>query len=234
MSHAQTTDEDLFYDRMAAKHDWDSVANRHETARRLHVVFDRLLGKVDLRGKTFLDGGSGGGHFSAEACRRGAEVTSLDVGEALLAQVAKRCESKRVVGSLLEIPFPDGTFDVVMSTEVIEHTPDPLRALRELARVVKPGGILAVTTPGRAWQPVVRVASKLKLRPYQGRENFIWPRKAVAVLQESGIAVDEMFGFNLLPLFNKKFEKALALTDRAGGLIPDVYVNFAILGHKKG
>src|SRR4051812_43630378 len=109
---------------MVDGHDWDDRTNTFETQRRLRLVFDDLLGAIDLRGKAFLDGGSGGGHFSAAACRRGANVTSLDVGPNLLEQVKKRCDSTRVIGSILDLPFPDGSFDVVMSTEVIEHTPD--------------------------------------------------------------------------------------------------------------
>ncbi len=232
-SKPDMTDQDLFYNRMAAANDWDAIANTHETARRLKVVFEDLLSGVDLTGKSVLDGGSGGGHFSAEFVRRGAIVTSLDVGEALLAQVAKRCESTRVVGSLMDIPFADGTFDVVMSTEVIEHTPDPQRALRELARVVKPGGTLIVTTPGRLWQPVVRLASILKLRPYQGRENFLWPRRARQILEQNGIAIDRFFGFNLLPLFSPRFEPLLAATDRLGQDMPIAFVNFALRGTRR-
>jgi SAM-dependent methyltransferase len=46
-----------------------------------------------------------------------------------------------------EIPVPDGSFDVVLCTEVIEHLPDPVRVLREFHRVLKPGGRALVTAP---------------------------------------------------------------------------------------
>ena len=90
-------DPSRYYDRMVAKRDWDDVTNRYETARRLRLVFEDLLGGFDLSGRTFLDGGSGGGHFSAAASRRGAKVVSIDVGLHVLAQVAKRCDLTRVV-----------------------------------------------------------------------------------------------------------------------------------------
>ena len=228
-----SADRRTFYDRLASKGDWDDWTNTYETQRRLDVIFGRLLSDSDLRGRTVLDAGCGGGHFSAAACQRGAAVTSLDVGGNLLAQVARRCESRRIVGSILELPFPDGSFDIVLSTEVVEHTTDPLRGLREVVRVVRPGGRVVITTPGRLWQPVVRAASALRLRPYQGYENFVWPRVARRTVEEAALVVDRFFGFNLLPLFHPAFGTFHRLMDRAGTLVPSLFVNFAIAGIKR-
>jgi SAM-dependent methyltransferase len=52
-----------------------------------------------------------------------------------------------VVGSATDIPLGDASFDTVVSTEVLEHVPDPLKALREMHRVLKPGGHLILSTP---------------------------------------------------------------------------------------
>jgi SAM-dependent methyltransferase len=53
----------------------------------------------------------------------------------------------RVHGDALALPFRDGAFDTVLSNQVLEHVPEPLRLMREAARVLKPGGILLLTTP---------------------------------------------------------------------------------------
>ena len=45
------------------------------------------------------------------------------------------------------IPVPDGTFDVILCTEVLEHVPEPIRALREMARILRPGGRMLLTAP---------------------------------------------------------------------------------------
>lgn len=52
-----------------------------------------------------------------------------------------------IIGSAQAIPVPDNSFDTVTSTEVLEHVPDPLKAMREMCRVLKPGGYLILTTP---------------------------------------------------------------------------------------
>jgi SAM-dependent methyltransferase len=52
-----------------------------------------------------------------------------------------------VICSALDLTFPDNSFDTVVSTEVLEHVPDPQRAIREMYRVVKPGGYVILSTP---------------------------------------------------------------------------------------
>lgn len=53
-----------------------------------------------------------------------------------------------LVGDALNLPVPDGSFDAALSTQVLEHVPDPASALKELARVLRPGGTLILTCPG--------------------------------------------------------------------------------------
>ena len=55
--------------------------------------------------------------------------------------------SAAVQGDALHLPFPDATFDRVICSEVLEHIPDDLGAMAELARVLKPGGTMAITVP---------------------------------------------------------------------------------------
>ncbi len=117
--------------------------------------------KLGLRaGERMLDLGCGFGRHAYEAMRRGASVVACDLGRAELAQVhavyagmqesgelpeGVSCQS--VNGDATKLPFPDAAFDRVLASEVLEHIPDDTAAFAELARVLRPGGTLAVTVP---------------------------------------------------------------------------------------
>jgi SAM-dependent methyltransferase len=125
----------------------------------LTVDFDRL---GLARGERLLDLGCGGGRHAFEAMRRGARVVALDHSAAELKDVgavsAAMIDSGEITwdawagvvnGDALDIPFPDDTFDRVVTAEVLEHIWDDERAIAELVRVLRPGGRLAVTVPTR-------------------------------------------------------------------------------------
>ncbi len=127
----------------------------------LTVDFDRL----DLRpGHRVLDMGAGAGRHAFEVFKRGAHIVALDYSLAdlkdvsgLFAAMAEAGEApdgasaSTVNGDGTRLPFPDDTFDRIICSEVMEHIPDDGAAARELARVLKPGGTLAVTVP--TWFP---------------------------------------------------------------------------------
>ena len=123
----------------------------------LTVDYDRLGVRP---GDRVLDLGCGFGRHAFEAARRGASVVALDAGPDEVAQVrgtfAAMIEmgeipadhpATAVQGDALRLPFDDGTFDRVIASEVLEHIPDDAAAMRELARVLRPGGSMAVTVP---------------------------------------------------------------------------------------
>ncbi len=111
-------------------------------------------------GRRVLDLGCGGGRHAFACLRAGASVVALDAapGEvaSAAAMLAAMCEAGEapagagwaaVVGDAGRLPFPAASFDVVVASEVLEHIADDAAALGELARVLLPGGCLAVTVP---------------------------------------------------------------------------------------
>lgn len=123
----------------------------------LTVDFDRF---GVLPGERVLDMGCGAGRHAFELYRRGADVVALDQNTSDLAEVAVMFEAMvaegqvptgssaaTVEGDALALPFDDGEFDRIIAAEILEHIPDDRTAMEELFRVLKPGGVLAVTVP---------------------------------------------------------------------------------------
>ncbi|MFD0900874.1 class I SAM-dependent methyltransferase [Actinomadura sediminis] len=115
-------------------------------------------------GDRILDMGCGAGRHAFELYRRGAHVVAFDQDADELAGVEKMFGAMRLAGEVpedaaaetvrgdaLELPFPDDHFDAIIASEVLEHIPDDMRAMRELLRVLRPGGRLAATVP--SWLP---------------------------------------------------------------------------------
>lgn len=123
----------------------------------LTVDFDRF----DVRpGERVLDMGCGAGRHAFELYRRGADVVALDQNVKDLADVATMFEAmaaegglpvgaaaRTVEGDALALPFDAEEFDKVIAAEILEHIPDDEQTMRELFRVLRPGGVLAVTVP---------------------------------------------------------------------------------------
>ena len=125
----------------------------------LTVDYDRLGAK---QGDLVLDMGCGAGRHAFETVRRGCRIVALDQSLEELVDVRNTFAAMIEAGELhdhvqgqpvsddaLELPFADETFDRIICSEVLEHIPDDQTAIRELARVLRPGGSIAVTVP--AW-----------------------------------------------------------------------------------
>ena len=119
--------------------------------------YDRL-GLVS--GDLLLDLGCGFGRHAYEGARRGVDVIAVDAGRdevdavaAVFAAMAEQGELPKdarvgtVQGDGYRLPFADGAFDRVICSEVLEHLHDDRTAMAELARVLRPGGTMAVTVP---------------------------------------------------------------------------------------
>lgn len=114
------------------------------------LVAREVIGRLAISaGKRWLDGGCGTGAVTETilAAASPAAVTGVDSSEAYLAYARAHIQDPRAafeLGDLQSLPFVDAAFDVVLSGLVLNFVPDQLRALRELARVARPGGTLAV------------------------------------------------------------------------------------------
>jgi demethylmenaquinone methyltransferase / 2-methoxy-6-polyprenyl-1,4-benzoquinol methylase len=136
------------YDRMGA------VLSFGQDPRWRRALVDRIDPRAGMR---ILDVATGTGMVAALLADRGADVVGLDQSEAMLdgarARFARGSASVELVrGEAEALPFPDASFDALSFTYLLRYVDDPAATLRELARVVRPGGRIANVefgVPGR-------------------------------------------------------------------------------------
>jgi ubiquinone/menaquinone biosynthesis C-methylase UbiE len=158
-----------------------------------------LIGSL-RSGQTLLDVGCGPGTITADLAELVApgRVTAVDAAPDVLDD-ARRVLTERglttvdvAVADVHALDFPDDTFDVVHAHQVLQHVTDPVRALREMRRVCRPGGVMAARDSDYAaftWYPAVpeldewldlyrRVARANGGEPDAGRRLHAWARRA--------------------------------------------------------
>lgn len=201
----------------------------YDMKKRVRLVFDRLLPSV--MGTLVLDAGSGRGWFTLEAVRRGAQVVAVDVGPRLVRLAASLCECTGVVADAGTLPFRPNIFGAVICSEVIEHLDNPVEAIAEISRVMKPGGSLALTTPNRLWYLMIWSADHLAIRKVGAIENWIWPWDLIRSLNARGFKISFALGFNFLPFLWPRLFRLVTYLDRLERLFP-IAINIAISARK--
>ena len=148
----------------------------------LQIIGELLCEAADLHaGSIVLDVAAGNGNASLAAARRGCRVTSTDYVLALLEQGRHRAEADGYTLVFREadaenLPFADGSFDAVLSTVGVMFTPDQQRAAEELARVCKPGGVIALAnwTPGGFVGRIFKTLGRYLPPPVGVRSPALW------------------------------------------------------------
>src|SRR5512134_924612 len=149
-----TTSIDLAALKARQQADWSS-GDYSVIGTTLQIVGEDLCEALDVRsGQRVLDVAAGNGNASLAAARRWCEVTSTDYVAALLERARERAQAERLAITFREadaeaLPFPDESFDVVLSTFGVMFTPDQERAAKELVRVCNRGGKIGLAN----WTP---------------------------------------------------------------------------------
>ncbi|MEO8674635.1 MAG: methyltransferase domain-containing protein [Casimicrobiaceae bacterium] len=171
-----------------------STGNYAVVGTTLQIVGENLCEALDLRsGTQVLDVAAGNGNATLAAARRWCEVTSTDYVSSLLEAGRARAlveghAIKFQEADAENLPFPDASFDVVMSTFGVMFTPDQDKAASELVRVCKPGGRIGLAN----WTPESFIGQLFKtigkyIPPAPGvRSPALWGTKA---------RLEELFGW---------------------------------------
>jgi ubiquinone/menaquinone biosynthesis C-methylase UbiE len=177
----------------------------------------RVLELLDqIRPGRVLDVGCGPGIVVQDLVDRGFDYYGVDIAEQMIAQARRRFPrvdpARFSVGRIQRLDVPDATFDVVLCIGVVEYVVDDGEAIREIARVLKPGGVAIISMPNRrapfvtwnraVYKPMVRAVKRLRGRPadelvhreYLEREYF-------ALLHRNGLEPERAvyYNFKLIP-----------------------------------
>jgi SAM-dependent methyltransferase len=165
----------------------------------------------DVQGKDVLEFGCGGGQWSTALARRGARAVGFDLSEQQLAHARRLQQETGVRFPLVQadaeqVPFADGSFDVVFADHGAFSFADPYRTVPEAARLLRPGGLLAfshisplfaITTPADAEHASERLVYDYfdlhQLDEPSGMIEFNLPYGAwIGLFRQSGLVVEEL------------------------------------------
>lgn len=208
------------WDERAAE--WDAAASDAAVAPDRPSDVDLVLAALRLRpGDRLLDAGCGSGHWAVAFAGRGVRVAGIDLSPEMIRHARVRGAAAGAdvdwrVGDLAALPFPDGAFDAIHARVALHFVPDVPAALRELRRVLRPGGRLLASVPG-ALSPIYRKSWQRHLMEAPPEVNWLLPWELEHLLDHHGWAIRDgwgEFGGDLTGTANPFDAAALAGFDR--------------------
>jgi len=164
------------------------LAEENYWFRRHEVVYRRLAGRC--AGRDVLEAGCGEGYGADLIAGVARRVIGLDYDEATVAHVRARYPRVDMRhGNLAQLPLPDGSVDVVVNFQVIEHLWDQPQFVAECLRVLRPAGLLLMSTPNRV---TFSPGRDTPINPFHTRE--LNAGELTELLETAGFALDAMQG----------------------------------------
>jgi SAM-dependent methyltransferase len=183
--------------------------------RRHEVVYQRLTPRC--AGREVLEAGCGEGYGADLIAGVARRVIAVDYDESAVAHVRARYPRVEVIhANLTELPLADGSVDVVVNFQVIEHLWDQARFVRECARVLRSSGLLMMSTPNRiTFSP----GRDTPINPFHTRE--LNAEELTQLLVEAGFTVEGVYGIFHGP-------RLAEMDARHGGSIIDAQIARAV------
>jgi len=168
-----------------------------------------LLSQIgDVKGKTILDVGCGGGLICEPFARLGAQVTGLDADENAIAAAKEHAAESGLDISYIHdaVEGHDGHYDVVMALEILEHVNDPAVFVRDCVARLKPGGVFLASTLNRTAKSfALGIVAAEYVMGYVPRgthdwKKFIKPSELSSWMRDSDLQPQDITGMILNPL----------------------------------
>lgn len=229
--------------RLSRKRIQSEADYREFQAFQAQLILDYLYSfGVKLHGQTVLDLGSGIGGYSEEMARQGARVVSVDL---MAGAVNLENGCVPVVGNALHVPLATDSVDFVFCASLIEHVPNPLVLLQEVARMLKPGGFCYLSFPpfyspvgGHEYAPFHYLGERLAMRlagqrSHKGHPD--WARRLYAVEERptsfAGIYADwGLFVMTIAKARRLIARSGMTLVDQSTRYFPRSFARWPILG----
>lgn len=186
---------------------------------RIEAHFGQLIGGSGVSATPFknlslLDVGCGGGLICEPMARLGASVTGVDAGEANIATAMAHAQQSALTidyraTTAEDLAAQGAQYDVVLALEIVEHVADPALFYRCLAQLVKPGGLLIMSTLNRTLKSyamaIVGAEYVLRWLPRGTHDwnKFIRPSEMAAALEDTGLRITDSTGITYHPLHQK-------------------------------
>lgn len=175
------------WDQFAA--DWHSRSDAMWETGSRRTILPFFMQHISSQAGPVLDAGCGDGYASCKLAGQGYTVEGVDIAGEMIQHANDRAKAEDVhvhfqTADISRLPFPDERFAGVLSINVVEFTPSPLRALQELHRVLAPGGILVLGILGPTAGP--RAHSYRRLYEETTIQNTMMPWEAKQLARENG------------------------------------------------
>ena len=193
---------------------WDSSNLLHaittERCDYIQSCVERIFGREALAQQEVLEVGCGGGLICEGLAKRGAITVGIDPSEDALQTARKHTQQSGLgqnayfeQGYAESLPYADGSFSVIVCLDVLEHVQDLQATIREIARVLAPGGVFVFDTINRTiWSRIALIWVGERFFQRSGLvsglhnyERFIKPGELQAVIQQNNLKIQELIGF---------------------------------------
>jgi SAM-dependent methyltransferase len=169
-------------------------ATEHDERRLREYIISLAL----PRGEYLLDAGAGGGWVAESFLQTYEKIISFDISKDNVAKIDESVKSNKhfpIAGDLLHTPFKSRAFDQIILSEVIEHIVEPVELLKEMNRILKPGGRLIITTPYKEQIHYSQCIHCNRLTPKNAHLHSFDEVKLLKVFDIAGLAIPKYFIF---------------------------------------